>query len=189
MNETVINLVDAIKSGDVVSTETAFAAAMAEKLADRIDTLRQEVAKDMFANETVTDEFEEIEEGVEQIDEYGDDFKNHPKPQNSTPKPIGKSGTPSSFDKSKLKPASQIKPIAPSIKAEETVEEGITKKVGDFLNKGADEIGDAGNAVGSLVGKAIGGVAKTVGAIRQTPAAIGTAYNTGRAGTQKAIAK
>ena len=35
MNETVARLVDAIKSGDALATETAFTDAMAEKLAPR----------------------------------------------------------------------------------------------------------------------------------------------------------
>lgn len=48
MNESVIKLVDAIKSGDAVATEEAFAAAMAEKLAPKIDDYRQEVAANMF---------------------------------------------------------------------------------------------------------------------------------------------
>jgi hypothetical protein len=74
-------------------------------------------------------------------------------------------------------------------KEDEDIEEGVAKKVGGFLNKAADEIGDAGNAVGSLAGKALGGVAKTVGAIRQTPSAVGQSYNMGRVGAQKAIAK
>jgi len=74
-------------------------------------------------------------------------------------------------------------------KEDDDIEEGVTKKVGNFLNKAADEIGDAGNAVGSLAGKALGGVSKTVGAVRQTPAAVGQAYNMGRVGAQKAIAK
>lgn len=68
------------------------------------------------------------------------------------------------------------------------IEEGIVKKVGDTLEKGADALGDAGNAIGSLAGKALGGVAKTIGAIRQTPAAVGAVYNKGRAGAQKSIA-
>ena len=74
-----------------------------------------------------SDDFKKLRgEEVNQIDEYGDDFKNHPRPQTSTPKPIGQSGTPSSFDKNKLKPASSIKPI----KSEEVeqVAEVLTKK-------------------------------------------------------------
>ena len=48
MNENVMNLVNAIKSGDAIATENAFADAMASKLSDKIDTLRQTVAANMF---------------------------------------------------------------------------------------------------------------------------------------------
>lgn len=48
MNETVIDLVNAIKSGDAIATEQAFAAAMADKLGARIDDMRQSVAANMF---------------------------------------------------------------------------------------------------------------------------------------------
>ena len=48
MNESVIKLVDAIKSGDAISTEEAFAAAMADKLSVKIDDYRQQVAANMF---------------------------------------------------------------------------------------------------------------------------------------------
>lgn len=48
MNETVMTLVDAIKNGDAIATEQAFAAAMAEKLSARIDDMRQSVASTMF---------------------------------------------------------------------------------------------------------------------------------------------
>jgi len=65
----------------------------------------------IVAGHHTADSYSKLKEEVEQLDEYGDDFKNHPRPQISTPKPIGQSGTPSSFDKNKLKPASSIKPI------------------------------------------------------------------------------
>ncbi len=52
MNETVHNLVDAIASGDALGTQNAFAAAMAEKLSTRLDTMRAEVAQGMFAQPT-----------------------------------------------------------------------------------------------------------------------------------------
>ena len=49
MNETVINLVNAIKSGDATATEQAFADAMSEKLGSMIDAKRQSLAASMFA--------------------------------------------------------------------------------------------------------------------------------------------
>jgi hypothetical protein len=49
MSETVQNLVQAIKAGDALETENAFANAMAEKLSTRLDDMRQSVAQGMFA--------------------------------------------------------------------------------------------------------------------------------------------
>ena len=61
MSETITTLVQAIRSGDATATEEAFAAAMAEKLAPRIDDFRQQVAANMFA----TAEPESQEQSVE----------------------------------------------------------------------------------------------------------------------------
>lgn len=63
MNETVNNLVDAIKSGDALATEQAFAAAMAEKLAGKIEDLRVNVAQNMFVpqEQYVEEEFTQEE--------------------------------------------------------------------------------------------------------------------------------
>ena len=52
MSETVQNLVQAIKAGDALETENAFANAMAEKLSTRLDTMRQDVAQGMFTQAT-----------------------------------------------------------------------------------------------------------------------------------------
>ena len=48
MSETVMNLVNAIKAGDAIATEQAFAAAMADKLGTHINDMRQTVASTMF---------------------------------------------------------------------------------------------------------------------------------------------
>ena len=57
MSETINVLVDAIKSGDAIATENAFADAMAEKLGSKIDDLRQSVAAGMFTTpQAVTEE-------------------------------------------------------------------------------------------------------------------------------------
>lgn len=60
------DLIDAIESGDSVAIQNSFEQAMAERIADRIDTMRQEVAKNMF-NEgkmkpKMSEESQEIEE-------------------------------------------------------------------------------------------------------------------------------
>jgi hypothetical protein len=48
MTGTTRGLVDAIATGDSVGIETSFNAAMAEKIAVQLDTMRQEVAQNMF---------------------------------------------------------------------------------------------------------------------------------------------
>lgn len=55
MSETVTNLINAIASGDALETENAFNAAMAEKISAKLDDMRVEVAKGMFAGSS-TDE-------------------------------------------------------------------------------------------------------------------------------------
>ena len=57
---TVNDLVDAMVSGDVVNTETAFAAAMAEKLSVKLDAMRQEVAQNMF-KPAIAEDYEETD--------------------------------------------------------------------------------------------------------------------------------
>ena len=53
MSETVKNLVDAIQAKDAIATETAFQAAMAEKISARLDSMRQDVAQSMFKTQEV----------------------------------------------------------------------------------------------------------------------------------------
>ncbi len=64
MNDTVLALVDAIKNGDAITTETAFAAAMGEKITAKIDDMRQSVAANMFA--TIEQSVAPSEESTEQ---------------------------------------------------------------------------------------------------------------------------
>ena len=61
MNETVQNLVNAIAAGDALETQNAFAAAMAEKLSTRLDTMRAEVAQSMFAGQETQEEVVEAD--------------------------------------------------------------------------------------------------------------------------------
>ena len=56
MNETVQNLVQAIRAGDALETENAFTLAMQEKLSAKLDDMRQSVAQGMFNQEVVTEE-------------------------------------------------------------------------------------------------------------------------------------
>lgn len=48
MSESVRNLINAISSGSAIETEDAFNSAMAEKISVKMDTMRQEVAANMF---------------------------------------------------------------------------------------------------------------------------------------------
>ena len=45
---TTLELINAISRGNAVETEAAFNAAMAEKLSDKLDDMRIDVAKTMF---------------------------------------------------------------------------------------------------------------------------------------------
>lgn len=45
---TTLELIDAISKGDAVATETAFNAAMAEKISAKLDDMRVSVAQGMF---------------------------------------------------------------------------------------------------------------------------------------------
>lgn len=67
MSESVINLVNAIKSGDAIATEQAFATAMADKLSAKIDDYRQQVAANMFAS--VTEQPEQQSQEEQQIEQ------------------------------------------------------------------------------------------------------------------------
>jgi hypothetical protein len=136
MNETVQNLVHAIRAGDALETENAFTLAMQEKLSAKLDDMRVAVAQGMFnQSEPVTEEI--IELSQEEYDSLSEEEKQ-----------------------------------------EFTLDEGLGKFVGKVV-KGA----------ANVVGNVIGGAAKTAGAIRQAPAAIGSAYNRGRAAAQKSIDK
>ena len=77
MNENVINLVNAIKQGDAIATEQAFAAAMADKLSSKIDDLRQNIASNMFAQTqepAVAEEFSEEADLAEIVAHYTEEF-------------------------------------------------------------------------------------------------------------------
>jgi hypothetical protein len=70
MNENVIKLVDAIKSGDALATENAFADAMADKLAGKLDDMRVAVAQSMFAQPQVQEEEFSEEADLALIEEH-----------------------------------------------------------------------------------------------------------------------
>jgi len=65
------DLIDALAAGDATGIETTFNAAMAERISARLDTMRQEVAQNMFAapKEQAEENSEEVtvEEVIEQL--------------------------------------------------------------------------------------------------------------------------
>lgn len=75
MNETVARLVDAIKSGDALAAETAFADAMAEKLAPKLEDMRINVAQSMFAPQEPVSEEKEDDKEEDDKDSEGDEDK------------------------------------------------------------------------------------------------------------------
>lgn len=60
MSENTINLINAIQAGDAVELESAFNSAMAEKVAERLDAMRDTVAQNMFKTAEPV-----VEEGVQ----------------------------------------------------------------------------------------------------------------------------
>lgn len=59
------SLIDAISTGDSIGTEQSFNAAMAEKISAKLDTMRQDIAQNLFA----TEEVESVDEEVQELDE------------------------------------------------------------------------------------------------------------------------
>ena len=51
MSENIINLINAIQAGDATAVESSFQTAMADKIAPKLDAMRQEVASNMFASQ------------------------------------------------------------------------------------------------------------------------------------------
>jgi hypothetical protein len=68
MNETTLNLINAIAEGDALETEKAFQAAMAEKISAKLEDMRAQVAQNMFATpEAVVEEEFTLEDDVYEI--------------------------------------------------------------------------------------------------------------------------
>jgi hypothetical protein len=67
MSETTYNLIQAMANGDALETEQAFGAAMAEKLAVKLDDMRTGIAQSMFSSQepAVEQEVETIEQETE----------------------------------------------------------------------------------------------------------------------------
>ena len=56
MSDSVKNLINAISVGSAINTEEAFNSAMAEKISVKLESMRQDVAANMFATEEVVSE-------------------------------------------------------------------------------------------------------------------------------------
>jgi hypothetical protein len=66
MSETTYNLIQAMANGDALETEQAFGAAMAEKLAVKLDDMRTGIAQNMFNTQEPVAEQEAEAETIEQ---------------------------------------------------------------------------------------------------------------------------
>lgn len=66
------DLIDAIQSGDSIAVQSAFQASMAERVAARLDTMRQEVAQNMFKEAASCSSKKMKEEDEKEMDEEVD---------------------------------------------------------------------------------------------------------------------
>lgn len=169
-------IIDFADDGDAVGVREAMYASLFDRVTAAIEAKKQEVGATLMGMPLATEEVQQDEDTLDE--KWAKEEKEEGHEDKAEDEKMCK-------DIAKKEVKGHEKRMH---KEDEDIEEGVVKKVGDTLEKGADAIGDAGNAIGSLAGKAIGGVAKTVGAIRQAPAAIGAVYNKGRVGAQKAIA-
>ena len=63
MSESVKNLINAISVGSAIDTEESFNSAMAEKISVKLESMRQDVAANMFATEE-DDDYYEAKQGM-----------------------------------------------------------------------------------------------------------------------------
>jgi hypothetical protein len=75
MNETTLNLINAIAEGDALETEKAFQAAMAEKISAKLEDMRAQVAQNMFKTVEEEKSSEEDDEDEDEKDEDEEDEK------------------------------------------------------------------------------------------------------------------
>ena len=69
MSETTSALISAMVNGNAIDTENSFGAAMAEKLAGKLDTMRQDIAQNMFkSQEEVVAEVEAAAEDEPEVE-------------------------------------------------------------------------------------------------------------------------
>ena len=154
MNETVQNLVQAIRAGDALETENAFTMAMQEKLSAKLDDMRQSVAQSMFTQpEEVVEESYISEEDYNNLSEEekteyelmeGDYGKNEPNTRvGKTPKTFhgavkqymrNKGNDTPRYDASRAQQATAKKRMV--------VAKKVIKKAGGDMNKVNQRAGD-----------------------------------------------
>ena len=156
MNETVQNLVQAIRAGDALETENAFTLAMQEKLSAKLDDMRVSVAQGMFNQpEPVTEEviefteeewnslseeekteYEEINEGDYGKGEYNTNVGKSPKTFHGAVKQYmrNKGNDTPRYDASKAQQATAKKRM---VKAKKVI-----KRAGGDMNKVNQRAGD-----------------------------------------------
>jgi hypothetical protein len=64
---TTLELINAISQGNAVDTEAAFNAAMAEKISSKLDDMRIDVAKSMYAPQAAASTETQVEEPSEEV--------------------------------------------------------------------------------------------------------------------------
>jgi hypothetical protein len=70
MTQGVKDLIDAIASGDSLAIDAAFNSEMANRISERLDDMRVDVAQNMFATESVSGPDDESEEETEEPEPF-----------------------------------------------------------------------------------------------------------------------
>lgn len=156
MNENTLKLIRAITEGNALETEKSFKAVMSEKISDKLEEMRAQVAQNMFVQ---TEQTEEESETIS-LEEYE---------------------SLSEEDQAEYELVDMEEGVTDTIRQKTTA---AGQAVGNIVGTATDVVKGAAGAVGKTVGLG----AATVGAIRQTPAAIKNAYNKGRGAAEKSIA-
>lgn len=74
MTQGVKNLIDAIASGDSLAIDAAFNSEMANRISERLDDMRTDVAQNMFRTESVAGPDDESEEEVEEQEPFEEEI-------------------------------------------------------------------------------------------------------------------
>lgn len=102
MSQGVLDLIQAIDSGDSVAIESAFNAEMAGRVSEKLEDMRADIAKNMFATEQVEEQEEELSE-EQIIDEMINEVLSKDQPAGDWIKDFVKSDDPKFAGKSEAK--------------------------------------------------------------------------------------